>query len=189
MFINITCIFNLIFLFRNKINIKEAIDYIAEAWENVTQSTIRNCWVKTGILPSSDYILDEIDMEEEDFELEDLDEINIDDLPEEEVDDLYEYFQTFDNDIPTEEHLTDEQIINLVQIEEGDDESDISDEELSVVTDKEGAEALKTFISYFQQQNGEEFNVNDLYVFRKYLRIVRAKEFNSKEQTSLDMFF
>jgi len=125
------------------------------------------------------------DMESND----DLDEIDIDHLPEEEVNDLYEYFQVFDHDIPTEEHLTDEQIINLVQVEGGDDDSDISDKELSVVTDKEGTEALKTFINYFEQQNSEEFNVSDLYIFRKYLKIVKAKEFNSKQQTSLDMFF
>ena len=48
-----------IILFRNKLNIKEAIDYITEAWENVTQITIRNCWLKTGILPSYD---DDINM-------------------------------------------------------------------------------------------------------------------------------
>jgi hypothetical protein len=126
----------------------------------------------------------------EDFESnDDLDEIDIDHLPEEEVNNLYEYFQVFESDIPTEENLTDEQIINLVQIEGGDDDSDNSDEELSVVTDKEGTEALKTFINYFEQQNSEEFNVNDLYIFRKYLKIVKAREFNSKQQTSLDMFF
>jgi hypothetical protein len=29
-----------IILFKNKLNLKEAIDYIAEAWENITQTTI-----------------------------------------------------------------------------------------------------------------------------------------------------
>ena len=38
---------------KEKVNIKEAIDYIADAWDNVTDKTIFNCWVKTGILPSS----------------------------------------------------------------------------------------------------------------------------------------
>ena len=35
-----------------KINIKETIDYVAEAWEYVTEETVQNCWRKTGILPS-----------------------------------------------------------------------------------------------------------------------------------------
>lgn len=174
-------------LFRNKLNIKEAIDYIAEAWENVSQITIQNCWRKTGILPSSDYIIDDIGMEDFD-DLDDLDEINIDHLPE--ADDLQEYFQLFDHDILTEEYLDDNQIIDLVQTEENEIESnsDISDDEF-VITEKEGIEALKTFINYFEQQNDLEFNVGDLSIFRKYLRIMKSREFNSKYQTSLDMFF
>ena len=37
---------------KEKINIKEAINYVAEAWNHVTEETIQNCWKKTGILPS-----------------------------------------------------------------------------------------------------------------------------------------
>ena len=48
-------------------NVKEAIDYIAEAWNNVTPTTIQNCWLKTGILPSYNEFIDEdIDYEEDD---------------------------------------------------------------------------------------------------------------------------
>ena len=32
-------------------NIKEAINFIGEAWSTVKQNTIVNCWKKTGILP------------------------------------------------------------------------------------------------------------------------------------------
>ncbi|CAB5372344.1 unnamed protein product [Rhizophagus irregularis] len=175
----------------NKLNIKEAIDYIAEAWENVTQTTIRNCWVKTGILPSSDCIIDDVNMQGIELnELDELNEINLDLLPE--ADDLREYFHMLDHDIPTEEHLTDEQIINLLQDEgnESNSEGDISDdEEAMLVTEKKGVEALKTFINYFEQQNDPEFNIDELHVFRKYLRILKVREFNSKHQTTLDIFF
>ncbi|CAB5310037.1 unnamed protein product [Rhizophagus irregularis] len=175
----------------NKLNIKEAIDYIAEAWENVTQTTIRNCWVKTGILPSSDCIIDDVNMQGIELnELDELNEINLDLLPE--ADDLREYFHMLDHDIPTEEHLTDEQIINLLQDEgnESDSEGDISDdEEAMIVIEKKGVEALKIFINYFEQQNDPEFNIDELYVFRKYLRILKVREFNSKHQTTLDIFF
>ena len=37
---------------KEKINIKEAIDYVSEAWGHVTEETVQNCWKKTGILPS-----------------------------------------------------------------------------------------------------------------------------------------
>ncbi|CAG8492814.1 1397_t:CDS:2, partial [Diversispora eburnea] len=49
----------------NKLNIKEAIDYIAEGWNNVTQKTIRNYWIKTGILPTLNNIEIESNNEEE----------------------------------------------------------------------------------------------------------------------------
>ncbi|CAB4430385.1 unnamed protein product [Rhizophagus irregularis] len=38
---------------KNKLDIKQAIDYIAEAWENVEQQTIHNCWDETGIVSNS----------------------------------------------------------------------------------------------------------------------------------------
>ncbi|CAB4432122.1 unnamed protein product [Rhizophagus irregularis] len=38
---------------KNKLDIKQAIDYIAEAWENVEQQTICNCWDETGIVSNS----------------------------------------------------------------------------------------------------------------------------------------
>ncbi|CAB4398575.1 unnamed protein product [Rhizophagus irregularis] len=123
-------------------------------------------------------------------ELDELNEINLDLLPE--ADDLREYFHMLDHDIPTEEHLTDEQIINLLQDEgnESDSEGDISDdEEAMIVIEKKGVEALKIFINYFEQQNDPEFNIDELYVFRKYLRILKVREFNSKHQTTLDIFF
>ncbi|CAB4386281.1 unnamed protein product [Rhizophagus irregularis] len=123
-------------------------------------------------------------------ELDELNEINLDLLPE--ADDLREYFHMLDYDIPTEEHLTDEQIINLLQDEgnESDSEGNISnDEEAMIVTEKKGVEALKTFINYLEQQNDPEFNIDELHVFRKYLQILKVREFNSKHQTTLDIFF
>jgi len=165
---------------------KEAIDYIAEAWENVTQTTIQNCWKKTGILTSSDD--DDVDIDMEDFES-DEDEFDLDYLLED--DSLQDYFKTFEQEIPTEEFLTEDQIINLIQNEEEENESDedTSDEEIPSVSAKNGVNALKIFINYFEQQDDAEFNVDDLYIFRKYLRVAKTKEFNSKTQSTLDRFF
>ncbi len=39
-------------VFRNKINVKEAMEYVAKAWDLVTAETITNCWWKTRILPT-----------------------------------------------------------------------------------------------------------------------------------------
>ncbi len=38
---------------KEKINIKEAIEYLANTWHNVTEETTCNCWNKIRILPSS----------------------------------------------------------------------------------------------------------------------------------------
>ena len=98
---------------------KEAIDHIALAWNNVSQITIQNCWNKTGILPSYD----------------------------------------------------------------------AHDDERPLVSIKKAVNGLKTFISFFEQQNDLEFDVNDLHILRKYLRVVRVKEINTRKQSTLDLFF
>ena len=123
----------------------------------------------------------------EDFELDELDEIDIDFLPE--ADNLRNYLEILDEDIPTEEHLTDEQILNLLQDEEYESENESEDEEVLIVSEKEGIEACKTLINYFEQQNDPAFSIDDLCIFKKYLRIIKAKVFNSKHQTTLDNFF
>ncbi|CAB4481133.1 unnamed protein product [Rhizophagus irregularis] len=177
----------------NKLNLKEAIDYIAEGWNNVTQKTIRNCWIKTGILPTydddNDGDIDEDDLES-DLDGDDIEDF-LDNLPN--SDDIIEYFQMLDHEIPTEENLTDEEIVNLVQFEkEGgnlNDDDDDEDDEIPLVSVKKAVSGLKLFINYFEQQDNSEFNIDDLRVFRKYLRIARTQEFNSKGQSTLDMFF
>jgi len=49
-------------LFRNKLNVKQAIDYIAQAWDDVSVTTIRNCWHATGILPGATELLNADDL-------------------------------------------------------------------------------------------------------------------------------
>ena len=66
---------------------------------------------------------------------------------------------------------------------------DISDKEILLISIKKGMEGLKIFIGYFEQQNNSEFNLKDLNIFRKYLRIIKTKEFNSKNQSTLNGFF
>ncbi|CAJ0840602.1 6682_t:CDS:2, partial [Entrophospora sp. SA101] len=37
-----------------QLKISDAITLCAKAWKNVTPETIRNCWLKTGIIPNLD---------------------------------------------------------------------------------------------------------------------------------------
>ncbi|RGB34487.1 hypothetical protein C1646_668499, partial [Rhizophagus diaphanus] len=37
-----------------EIDIKKCVKYVACVWDNITQSTIENCWLKADILPKDD---------------------------------------------------------------------------------------------------------------------------------------
>lgn len=191
-FLELTLLTN--FYFRNKLNVKESIDLIAESWSNVTETTIQNCWKKTGILPSINENIDENDMD-------DMDDMDQESDFEEEIEYIFQnlpeatkvndYLQQLDSPIPTEEILTDEQIVNLVQLEENEDDndSDKSDEEIPIVSAQQAVNSLQTFIKYFEQQDDlAQFNTNDLHTFRKYLHVTKVKETNSRRQGTLDNF-
>lgn len=136
---------------------------------------------------------DDINFDSQDFEpnfdageIEDL----LDNLPE--TDNVRKYFQTLDHEIPAEEYLTEEQIINLVELEkkeESEDDDGNSDKEIPPVPIKDAVNGLETFVTYFQQQTNPEFNIDDLHIFQKYLKVSKVQEFNSKKQSTLDMFF
>ena len=42
------------------INLKEAIRYIALAWQSITSVTIQNCWRHTGIMPCINVVLEDV---------------------------------------------------------------------------------------------------------------------------------
>ena len=48
------------------VTIRNAIDFVVEVWNQVESTTIENCWIKTGILPSNSDESDEEDNDEED---------------------------------------------------------------------------------------------------------------------------
>jgi len=104
------------------------------------------------------------------------------------TDDILEYFQMLDREIPTEDHLTEEQIINMVQNENDQmEESEDNDEneEIPPIPMKKAVDGLETFINYFEQQDDSEFNFDDLRNFKKYLRIIRVKKINAKSKVHL----
>lgn len=105
-----------------------------------------------------------------------------DNLPE--TDNVRNYFQILDHEIPAEENLIEEQIVNLVQLEnkeESEDDDDLDNEIPSISIKEAVYSGLETFIP--------EFDVNNLRIFQKYLKVSKVQEFNSKKQSTLDMFF
>ena len=145
--------------------------------------------MKTGILLSYNEFTDEdIDYEEDDADIQEKDKIKIllDSLSEAE-EEVREYFQTLDQDIPTEKTLTEEQIVNMI-LTDKKEKSNSEEDEISPVLVKKAIDRLKTFINYFEQQDNFKYNINDLQLFQKYLQIVRVEKFNSKKQSTLDMY-
>ena len=106
--------------------------------------TIHNCWMKTGILSSDNEFVDDDIREQENEKIAGL--LNV--LPD--AEEIQEYFQIIDQNIPTEEFLTDEQIVNMVLTEEKE-ESDIEEEEeVPPILVNKAIDGLKTFINYFE---------------------------------------
>jgi hypothetical protein len=110
---------------KEKINIKEAIDYVSDAWNHVTEKTVLNCWKKTGILPSStNEDMDntsQIQQEIIDDKTADIDHIIgklnnvVDPNAALFADALNNFFDDLEEIIPTEAILNDDDIINLIK--------------------------------------------------------------------------
>ena len=181
---------------REKINMKEAIDYVAESWDCVTEETVQNCWKKTGILPSlSDEDRDnalQIQQEVIDKEVADINQI----INELDMDDpsaasfantLNNFFRDLEG-IPTEDILDENDIIRLVQKETYDENSD-SEEEDTLVSPGDVLKSLGTWISYFEQQYDDEFCVEDLNLFKRYFKVIKRLEQQSRKQASIMDYF
>ncbi|CAG8701971.1 28176_t:CDS:2, partial [Dentiscutata erythropus] len=111
----------------SKVFQKNAIDYLSDTWYSVDEDIIINCWKKTGILPAAEEeeMTYATEFQEEAKFLDNnnlnalLDELPIkDDYAATLTSAIVNYFNDIDQIIATEEALTDQQIITLVQDEE-----------------------------------------------------------------------
>ena len=177
------CITYFFFVFRCKINVKEAIEFIAEAWDNVAITTIKNCWCKTGILSSP--VREIIDVASSDSNGERF----INNLPDEQRIILENCMHQLDVPVPTEEPLSFDEIVDLVNAENVEYTNDDSGEGVLPVQLKEARIGLETAIKFFEQQYDVGFDIKDLRVFRKYLNLLNVKEFQSKQQQKIDNYF
>ncbi|CAG8448436.1 304_t:CDS:2 [Scutellospora calospora] len=130
---------------------------------------------------------EELNSEEE--KLENLTSNSLDPATEREINN----FNNLNNSqILTEDTLDEMQIVNIVLYEQQEyEESDTSDtnDEPSEVFVVEGLDGLKKFVSFFEQQKSDDFNVEDLKVFRKYVSLIGRKYTKSMNQKSISDFF
>ncbi|CAB4384244.1 unnamed protein product [Rhizophagus irregularis] len=178
-----------------KLNLLEAINYLSDAWLDVSQNTISNCWAKAGILPSVNHVQrevasDQIDMEL-DVEFEEIEELLeiLPDIGTPFLDDIDHYIKELE-ELPVEEFLDDKQIIEYATKDSSEEVISDSEPELEIISIKEAAQGLKTFITFFTQQSDHSgFCSKDLKIFNKYSKLMNVKLFESKKQTSIDSFF
>ncbi|CAG8836789.1 20378_t:CDS:1, partial [Racocetra persica] len=105
-----------------KLSLKEAIYFISNAWDEVSETTIKNCWRATKIMPG----ISESEENESDNEFQDkttdvddatmlLEDLSAETNPtvQELMDNIEEYIQMIDQPAATEYVLTDEGIIEM----------------------------------------------------------------------------
>jgi DDE superfamily endonuclease len=157
---------------KEKINIKDAINYVSEAWSHVTEDTILNCWKKTGILPSSNNEemnnAAQIQQEVRDHEATDINQMvdelnNIDSCAAPLVNALNGFFNDLEKEVPTEAILDENDIIKLIREEmDKTDENDESEEEPILVSLGNAIKSLTNWITFFEQQQSDEFRTEDM---------------------------
>ena len=158
--------------FRNKLNIKQAIDYVAQSWSEVTSITIQNCWHKTDILPHTQ------ELEIQELELPSVTNIlgNLPANTQALVQNIEDYIIAIDEPLATENILEDIEIVDMVladaQIEAGtieDSEEELEESPPAVITITEAYEALKKIIKFEEQLVEESFSIENRNLLRKRL--------------------
>jgi hypothetical protein len=180
----------------NPINIKDAIDFTTAAWQNVTSKTIRDCWIKTGILP--DEFLHELLPAEELGEFQPqpepdsdpIDEIQslINRLPLDQPMDAREYVMADDELIATE-MPTDEEIIAAVTNRDCDEpEETVPAPE--PVSRAQASVFIDGILCFLEQQADGEFAVDDSFVrgLKKLRKEIGFKDISLRRQVTLDNY-
>ena len=184
-----------------EINIKKCIKYVARAWDNVTQSTIKNCWLKADILPKDNESdnKSEIDIDfcaETQVLLTHMNELEeIQDL----IDKLYlenpltadEFIQCDGSELTTE-MISNEEILKVVLPNNHEKEVEVEEPDsdpLPSITHSEAIEHYDKVILYLEQQEDKFYMKREELRFIKKLKKEALKQcFISARQTNLDNF-
>ncbi|CAG8760824.1 8186_t:CDS:2, partial [Rhizophagus irregularis] len=123
----------------------QAINYLSDAWLDVSQNTISNCWAKAGIFPSVNHVQREVASDQIDMELdvkfEEIEELLeiLPDIGTPFLDDIDHYIKELE-ELPVEEFLDDKQIIEYVTKDSSEEVISDSEPELEIISIKEAAQ-------------------------------------------------
>ena len=173
-----------------KLNVKEAIELIADAWEKVKPSTINNCWKNTGILPA-EIIENEMNIDETNDGMTDLTlALNNLKLADPSVNITANEYLEVDNDLVSTELPTEEDIFEEFLMAEGvlrqHVEEDSNDEEETIISVRTERQALDIVKKFLEQR---DFTTeNDVKYIRNIIRRLDESVEKAKRQTSLTEF-
>ena len=184
----------------NEIDIKKCIKYAARAWDNVTNNTIKNCWLKADIMPeygepSDDESVNCRDHENSadiQLELEHLREVEevqvlIDKL---DFEDPFtaEEFVLYDDSEVTTEMISDEEILKAIQ-PDNQEKEEVEEEPLPTITHNEVIECYDKVILYLQRQKKNYgSNDEDIKLIKKLKKEALRERFCSTKQINLNNF-
>ena len=174
------------------ITIKKAIKYAAKAWDLVQAETIINCWKKTDILPPNNTDDDEI-IDDDYSDLTEYDKVNkIQDLIDRLTPNVYkdpipaEEFIHYEKEETNHQMITDEEIIELMK--EPEEELNIKESEITLISNYEAIVALNQIIMYTEQRSDIiDFSKDQIRAVKKLRKLVEREEFNSRRQITLDL--
>lgn len=179
-----------------EINIKKCIKYVARAWDNVTQSTIKNCWLKADILPKDNECETDMDFCAETqvllTHMKELDEVQdlIDKLNFENPLTAGEFIQCDGSELTTE-MISNEEILKVVlpNHEKEVEEPDPNPNPLPSITHNEAIEHYDKVILYLEQQEDKfDMKREELRFIKKLKKEALKQHFITARQTTLDNF-
>ena len=176
----------------------QAIGMIADAWKDVKQTTVANCWRHVGILQPSGDQGDNADQQNgEDIRslLGDIDSMtsHLDIDPSERM--MAKDYVNVDDNVETEQSLTDDQIVELVSggtndAETDEDKPDVDEEPPPPPpTIVEAHMACQLLISFYENEVAEDEYSSKLTEIRKHMRCLSTKKMAVAKQTSITDFF
>ena len=161
----------------------------ATAWDNVTANTIKNCWIKTGILPSSDDDAEIILSELEENSQRDNRQIqhSIDRLLGNDNNVSASDFLSIDDKILSIEYeeSTDQEIVDCVL---GKD-TEVEVDEIIGVTNNEAIECLEKLQNYLVQENNTSISFEWIRQLDNIKNNIINNIMSKKVQTHLEQYF
>ena len=161
----------------------------ATAWDKVTANTIKNCWIKTGILPSSDDDAEIILSKLEENSRRDNCQIqrSIDTLLGDDNNVSASDFLSIDDNILSIEYeeSTDQEIVDCVLGKDTEVEAD----EIIGVTNKEAIECLEKLQNYLVQENNTSISFEWIRQLDNIKNNILNNIMSKKVQTQLEQYF